>query len=72
MISTTIGCEGIEVTPGRDLLVADTPAALAAAAVQLLQDPAQGDALAANGRRLLAARYDWRRESTPLDAISPA
>ena len=72
VISTTIGCEGIEVTPGRDLLVADTPAALAAAAVQLLQDPTQGDALAANGRRLLAARYDWRREYTLLDAIYPA
>ena len=72
VISTTIGCEGIEATPGRDLMVADTPAALAAAAVQLLHDPAQGVTLAANGRRLLAARYDWRREYTLLDAIYPA
>ena len=29
VVSTTIGCEGIDVTPGQDMLVADSPVDLA-------------------------------------------
>ncbi|WP_298817348.1 glycosyltransferase family 4 protein [Chloroflexus sp.] len=60
VVSTTIGYEGIEVTPGKHLLVGDTPAAFAAALIQLLRDPALGQRLAAQGRRVAEERYDWR------------
>ncbi len=71
IVSTTIGCEGIEALPDHDILIADDPPALAQAALRLLQDPTLGRQLAANARRLLAARYDWQRTYTLLDTILP-
>jgi glycosyltransferase involved in cell wall biosynthesis len=66
VISTTVGCEGIAVTAGRDLLLADTPAAFAAAIVDLLADPARAAALGAAGRRLAEAQYSWAVVAQPL------
>lgn len=60
IVSTTIGYEGIDLTPGEHLLVGDTPAAFADALVRILRDPALGRRLAAAGRQLAEARYDWR------------
>ena len=60
VVSTTVGCEGIEVTPGRHLLVADRPQDFARAVLRLLADPALARDLAAEGRRLVERRYDWR------------
>jgi glycosyltransferase involved in cell wall biosynthesis len=66
VISTTVGCEGIAVTAGRDLLLADTPAAFAAAIVDLLADPARVAALGTAGRRLAEAQYSWAVVARPL------
>jgi len=46
VVSTSVGAEGLDVTPGRHLLLADTPADFAAAAVRLMNEPALGRALA--------------------------
>jgi glycosyltransferase involved in cell wall biosynthesis len=58
MVSTSIGAEGLAVTHGRDLLIADDAPAFAAGILQLLRDPElrrrYEQAAAA-----LAARYDW-------------
>lgn len=59
IVTTPIGCEGLEAEPGRHLLVADTPALLADATIQLLTDPALSHSLAAHARHLVEARYDW-------------
>jgi glycosyltransferase involved in cell wall biosynthesis len=40
VVSTTLGAEGLDVIDGRHLLVADTPAGIAAACVRLLTDEA--------------------------------
>ncbi len=68
IVSTTIGCEGIDVTPGEHLLVADTPEDFAAAVVRLLNDRAFGEAMAAAGREHVRARYDWRAVCPAMDA----
>lgn len=60
MVSTSIGCEGIDVTPGQDILLADAPEPFAAQVVRLLRDRALADTLATNARRLAEQRYDWR------------
>ena len=49
IVSTSVGCEGIDVTPGWTLDVGDTPAAFAAATVALLRDPARRAALGGPG-----------------------
>jgi len=69
IVSTTLGYEGIEVTPGRDLLVGDTPEAFAAEVLRVLNDPDLGRYLAANGRRLLEEKYDYRSACRPLDGV---
>jgi len=57
--STGIGCEGLAVEHGRELLVADDAAAFAAAAVRLADDPALCSRLTTEARALVEARYGW-------------
>jgi glycosyltransferase involved in cell wall biosynthesis len=60
VISTSLGCEGIEAEPGRDLLVADTATEFAQSVARILVDPEAGRQLAASARRLVERKYDWR------------
>lgn len=69
IVSTTIGYEGIDVTPGEHLLVADTPAAFANAVTQLLCDPQLGAQIAEAGRRRVVERYDWRNVCPMMDEV---
>jgi sugar transferase (PEP-CTERM/EpsH1 system associated) len=59
IVSTSIGCEGITVRPGEDLMVADSPAEFAASAVALLRDAAKRRQLGASARRLVERKYAW-------------
>ncbi len=59
VVLTSIGCEGIDVSPGRDILIADEPRDFAACVVSLLRDPALRAALAARARQTVESRYDW-------------
>ncbi|HUF92444.1 MAG TPA: glycosyltransferase [Candidatus Limnocylindria bacterium] len=61
VVSTTIGAEGLPVTPGEHLVLADGPEDFARAVVALLRDPARGRALAAAGRALVEQRFSWGR-----------
>jgi len=69
VVSTTVGAEGLDVIPGRHLLVADRPAGFAEAVLRLLRDPDLGRRLATAGRRLAETRYHWRRVYAALDEI---
>jgi glycosyltransferase involved in cell wall biosynthesis len=71
VVSTTIGCEGIDVTPGHDMLVADSPVDLAESLVKVLNDRAEAQRLAESGRKLIAQHYDWRKAYLALDQIYP-
>jgi glycosyltransferase involved in cell wall biosynthesis len=61
VVTTRIGCEGIEVEHEREVLIADEPAAFAEATVRVLEDRRLASQLAENGRRLVRQRYDARR-----------
>lgn len=69
VVSTTLGCEGIAVQPGTDVLIADSAPDFAAAVVRVLGDPALAETLRRNGRRLAAATYDWRAIVGQLDSV---
>ena len=60
MVSTSIGCEGLDVRPDEHLLVADSPAQFALKTVRLLQDPNRRGALGRTARELVERRYSWR------------
>ncbi|PRY48144.1 glycosyltransferase involved in cell wall biosynthesis [Geodermatophilus tzadiensis] len=57
VVSTSLGCEGLDVVDGVHLLVANDPEQLAAACARLAADPAEGRRLAAAGRRLFETCY---------------
>jgi len=60
VVSTSIGIEGIEVTPGRNIIVADRPEDFAGEVVRLLDSPMTRSQLGKEGRRLVEEKYDWR------------
>jgi glycosyltransferase involved in cell wall biosynthesis len=60
MVSTSIGCEGLEVRPDEHLLVADSPEQFADKTVKLLCDPNRRSTLGRNARELVERRYSWR------------
>jgi sugar transferase (PEP-CTERM/EpsH1 system associated) len=59
IVSTSLGCEGFEVTDGQELRVADTPEAFAVRVTELLEDEGQRAALGHAARRFVEARYGW-------------
>jgi len=59
VVSTTIGCAGLEVRHGVHLLVADGPQQFADCVVQLLGNDTLRAELAGNARRLVEQCYDW-------------
>lgn len=59
VVSTSLGCEGIECVNGKDLLVADSPADFAATVVRLLKDPELCCRLTNNARILAVNTYSW-------------
>jgi polysaccharide biosynthesis protein PslH len=58
VVSTAVGCEGIEAEHGRHLVVADRPD-FGPAICTLLADPAGAEAMASRARMLARSRYDW-------------
>jgi glycosyltransferase involved in cell wall biosynthesis len=67
VVSTTIGAEGLPVTDGRHLVLADSPQRFADAVVRLLRDVDQRRALEAAARTLVVERYDWAAVAGELD-----
>lgn len=69
VVSTSIGCEGIDVEDGRHLLIADDAGAFAAQVVRLLGDEELARRLGMAGRRLVEARYGWASVAGQLESF---
>jgi sugar transferase (PEP-CTERM/EpsH1 system associated) len=67
VVSTTVGAEGLPVTDGRDILIADTPGDFASAVVMLMRDPARRVQLERAARDLVVTRYDWSAVAGQLE-----
>jgi sugar transferase (PEP-CTERM/EpsH1 system associated) len=72
IVSTALGCEGFELEPGQDLVIADTPAEFAAAVLALLRDPERRERLGRAARRFAGSRYDWRMIVPRLERVYEA
>ena len=59
VVSTTVGAEGLPVTHGRDILIADSPAGFAGAVVRLLRDEGLRRRIEDAARDLVVRNYDW-------------
>lgn len=60
VISTMIGCEGLNVEHNRNLLIADTPVDFCNSIMKLFGDEITYQALSEAGRRLVETEYDWK------------
>ena len=61
IVSTTIGAEGLPVQNGVELLLADTPASLAAALVKVLQDKQLAQGLGRRAAATVREKFGWER-----------
>lgn len=69
MVTTSYGNEGVNGIPGRDLLVADDPAAFAEAVVMLLTDAEPAARLTANGRNFVREHYSLNALIARLERV---
>jgi glycosyltransferase involved in cell wall biosynthesis len=67
IVSTSIGCEGIDVTDGHDIMIADSPAEFAHKVIQLMQNPDLRDQLGRNARRSVEERFSWKKIAPRLE-----
>jgi glycosyltransferase involved in cell wall biosynthesis len=69
VVSTTVGAEGLEAVPGRDLIVADSAETFAEGCVTLLTRPAVRKAMVEGAAALFEARYRWDRIEEVVAAL---
>jgi polysaccharide biosynthesis protein PslH len=70
MVSTSIGAEGLDVTSGKDCLIADDAQSFAFAILSVLRDPTLRQTCEENAAAL-AARFDWSQIARRFaDALS--
>jgi glycosyltransferase involved in cell wall biosynthesis len=67
IVSTSVGCEGIEVTHGDNILIADTPSSFAESIACILTDPDLRCRLGAHARKTASEKYTWERIGIKLD-----
>ena len=69
IVSTTLGCEGFDLVPGQELVIADTPEVFARAVLALLADPERRARIGRAARRFAGSRYDWRMIVPRLERV---
>ncbi len=69
VVSTTIGVEGLDVTPGEHFLAADTAQDFAAAILRLLGDAPRREQVALAARRRVEERFSWSHVARQFEAI---
>jgi glycosyltransferase involved in cell wall biosynthesis len=69
IVSTSVGCEGIDVVDGESILVADEPQAFADATVRLLRDRQLRRSLVDRGYELVRSRYDWSVVGAQIESV---
>ena len=59
VVTTSIGCEGLDVVDGEHLLIGDTAEAFSENVINLLHHSELSERMSTAGQRLVEERYDW-------------
>lgn len=66
VVSTSVGCEGLDARNGQNILIADEPVTFADAVIAVLQDASLRRQLEQDARRTVVQRYSWERIGSDL------
>jgi glycosyltransferase involved in cell wall biosynthesis len=69
IVSTSLGAEGIEAVPGRDIIIEDQPAAFADAVSRLLAEPDRAARIGAAARQAAVEKYAWGAAAQALEGF---
>jgi sugar transferase (PEP-CTERM/EpsH1 system associated) len=69
VVASSVALSGIDAEPGRHVLVADTPEAVAGETLRLIGDAPLRQRLAREARALIEARYTWDRVVADLERL---
>jgi len=69
IVSTSLGCEGLEVRHKENIVVADNPEDFANAVILLLKNKSRCRKLGENARKLVETKYDWEVVFGELDRL---
>jgi glycosyltransferase involved in cell wall biosynthesis len=69
VVSTSVGCEGLDLRDGEHLLVADGPGEFARAVLRLFREPGLCSDLALRARETVRERFGWERVGSELRAV---
>ena len=69
MVSTSLGCEGIDLVHREHLLIADDPRSFASGILELMSKPEVAATLGTHGRNLMLRRYRWEAAADELDGF---
>jgi glycosyltransferase involved in cell wall biosynthesis len=67
VVSTTVGAEGLDITPGVHYVAADGARDFADAVIELLTNDQRRREIAAAGRALVEERYSWPQVARPFE-----
>jgi glycosyltransferase involved in cell wall biosynthesis len=60
VVSTSVGCEGLDARQGENILIADTSEEFAEAVIRVLHDPDLRRRLGSAGREVAKSRWSWK------------
>ena len=69
VVSTSIGCEGVEIEDNKNIMVADTPEDFAVKTVELIKDDDRRRELGVNARKKTVSKYNWDVLTKKLEDI---
>jgi len=61
VVSTSVGCEGIDIENGKNIYIADTEEGFAERVIELLEDKSKREELGKEGLKLVREKYQWER-----------
>jgi len=69
VVATSIAAEGLEIHPGADICIADTPAGFAEACLNLLEDASERARMAQAAWMLVSENYSWERVTSDFESL---
>jgi glycosyltransferase involved in cell wall biosynthesis len=69
VVATSLAAQGLEVTPGKNIIVADAPADMAEKICELLEQPELRKQIGAEARKLAETVYNWDKLTERLNEV---